>query len=491
MINVLIVSLGTSPDPIVNCILSLRPDRVVFLCSSETQKLVDLVLARVPLADFKPERDVVVLQQRLSTKQGEEVINELDQLDRVYARSLDLFAAIRLQQPSCSITADYTGGTKTMTTGLAMAAIDDGAVKLNLTISTRTTEPSPASRYNFDLAGALINEIVENGELDKEKQKTLSKLIELLPQLKTLAKNHSNSAITGFSAPVGVSTAAIQARRLQEWELPELLARFEYEAARRAVRRVLDLGDQDPQTSRLLNGLHYRLVALDAWDRFDHRRALEVLERLGDPSLVKTLLFPLKRVVGSRQILDRQAATEKWPSMTGHGLAAVEDLLRNAERRAAQDRYDDAVGRLYRAMELTVQILLKESADIETADVAIQKLPPPLQATYQAKKEAIADGGKLKLALVNAYDLLADLEHPVGIRWREQRSSIENCLKTRNHSLFAHGFSPISYGDWKALLDTLGPFLQQAIDEAIEQAKASPLQQLPCTLAELLMTANS
>lgn len=491
MIDVLIVSLGTSPDPIINCITSLRPDRVVFLCSSETKKLVDLVLAKVPLADFQPERDILVLQQRLSIKQGEDVINEIDQLDRVYTRSLDLFAAIRMQQPGSRITADYTGGTKTMTTGLAMAAIDDGAVKLNLTSSTRTTEPSPASRYNFDSAGDAINDILENGGLDKEKKKVLKKLIELLPQLKALAKDHSNSTITGFSAPVGVSTAVIQARRLQQWELPELLARFDYEAARRAVRRVLDLGEQSPQTSRFLKGLHDLLVALDAWDRFDHRRALDVLERLGDRRLDETLLFPLKRVVGSRQILDQQAAKEKWPSRPGHGLESVEDLLRNAERRAAQDRYDDAVGRLYRAMELTVQILLKQSAGIETADVAIQKLPQHLQATYQERKEATATGSKLQLGLLNAYELLADLEHPVGMRWRDQRASIENCLQTRNHSLFAHGFSPISYGDWKALLGTLGPFLQRAIDEAIEQAKASPLQQLPCTVAELCQPTSS
>jgi hypothetical protein len=35
--------------------------------------------------------------------------------------------------------------------------------------------------------------------------------------------------------------------------------------------------------------------------------------------------------------------------MSGHGYEIVEDLLLNAERRAMQDRYDDAVGRLYRA----------------------------------------------------------------------------------------------------------------------------------------------
>jgi CRISPR-associated protein (TIGR02710 family) len=441
MTHVLIVSLGNSPEPIVNCINSLRPDRVVFFCSELSQQNIAEVLDRVPLPGFKEDVDVVVLQQRLHRKQSDDVINELDQLDCVYIRACTLISALRTQHPGCSITVDYTGGTKTMTTGLAMAAIDDGNAQLSVTITDRTNQMTPGS---------------------------------------------------GYSVPVLVSTAVIQARRLFEQDLPPLLKRFDYEAARQAVRRILQLPSQDAETTRELRRLEDLMVVFDAWDRFDHRKAIEVLQRLADQSLNDRLLFPLKRVVGSRRLLDRQAEEEKWPFMPGHGLEAVEDLLRNAERRAAQDRYDDAVGRLYRAMELTEQILLKKSAGIDTADVAIEKLPQHLQDAYQERKNANTDGGTLKLALVNAYDLLSDLEHPVGMRWREQRSRIQDCLQTRNHSLFAHGFSPISYGDWKKLRSTLEPFLQQAIDESIKQAKeALPLQQLPCTLAELLPSKST
>jgi len=435
MTHILIVSLGNSPEPIVNCINSLRPDRVIFFCSELSKENVSAVLDRVPLPDYQEEKDVVVLQQRLHRKQSEEVINELDQLDRVYTRACELIAAARAQYPGCNITVDYTGGTKTMTTGLAMAAIDDGSAQLSVTITDRSTQMAQAA---------------------------------------------------GYSVPVLVSTAVIQARRLFEQDLPTLLKRFDYEAARQAVRRILQLPFQDAEITLQLRRLEDLLVVCDAWDRFDHRRSMEILERLGDRSLDQRLLFPLKRVVGSRRILDPVAETEKWSYMPGHGLEAVEDLLRNAERRAAQDRYDDAVGRLYRAMELTEQILLKKTADIDTADVDIEKLPEQLQGVYRTKKEASGDGGKLQLALTNAYDLLADLEHPVGLRWRQQRSRIQDCLKTRNHSLFAHGFSPISYGDWKSLAGTLGPFLQQAIDDTTQQTKFSPLVQLPSSIAELL-----
>ena len=87
MTRVLIVSLGTSADPIINAISSLRPDRVIFICSEISREQITIVRSKVLLPNFDEDRDVIVLQQRLSPKQGEQVINELDQLDLVYSRA--------------------------------------------------------------------------------------------------------------------------------------------------------------------------------------------------------------------------------------------------------------------------------------------------------------------------------------------------------------------------------------------------------------------
>lgn len=450
MTDVLIVTLGTSPEPIINCITSLRPDRVVFLCSLESQKLIDTVQSKVPLSDFDPDRDVVVLQQRLAGKQNEAVTNELDQLDRVYIRALDLFERVRNEARGCRIIADYTGGTKTMTTGLAMAAIDDGDVRLHLTISDRS---------------------------------------------------RGQTALSGYSSPVAVSTAAIHARRLRERELPALLKRHDYEAARQAVRRVQSLDDQDADTTQWLQWLEALLVGLDAWDRFDHRRALEVLEGLNDRHLDQLLLFPLKRVIGSRRLLDKDAEEQRWPQIKGHGLEAVEDLLRNAERRAGQERYDDAVGRLYRAMELNEQLLLKiavmdqvGAGGIDTSSVDIDRLPVEIQPQWRqlAARKTTSEGGSiLKIGLADAYDLLADLGHPTGLEWRQRRSELVNAIQTRNKSLFAHGFRSIDYSGWRELSGLLGDFLEAAIQQHSAQhgggsSAGQKLPQFPATLAKLL-----
>jgi CRISPR-associated protein (TIGR02710 family) len=450
MTDVLIVTLGTSPEPIINCITSLRPDRVVFLCSLESHKLIDPVRSKVPLPDFDQERDVVVLQQRLAGKQNAAMLNELDQLDRVYLRALDIFERVRSENRGCRIIADYTGGTKTMTTGLAMAAIDDGAVRLHLTISDRS---------------------------------------------------RGQSALSGYSSPAAVCTAMIHARRLRERELPALLKRHDYEAARQAVRRVQSLHDQDAETTQWLQRLEALLVGLDAWDRFDHRRALEVLESLNDRRLDQPLLFPLKRVIGSRRILDKEAEEQNWPRIKGHGLEAVEDLLRNAERRAGQERYDDAVGRLYRALELTEQLLLKIAvtdkvgADgIETGAVDLDRLPAAIQPDWRRKAAAanVGERGKaMKIGLADGFDLLADLGHPTGLEWRQMRSDLVNAIKTRNDSLFAHGFRPVDYSGWRQLSELLGGFLLAAIQRQSAQhggqsAPGGAIPQFPATLDELI-----
>jgi len=453
MSTVLIVTLGTSPEPIINCISSLRPDRVVFLCSSESQALVDTVLSKVPLPNFQAERDLVVLQQRLAGKNSDDVENELDQLDRVYLCALDLFESVRDEAHRCRIIADYTGGTKTMTTGLAMAAIDDGEVVLHLTISDRS---------------------------------------------------RGQTSLSGYSAPVGVSTTAIHARRLRERELPSLLNRHDYEAARQAVRRVQAIADPEPETREWLQWLEALLVALDAWDRFDHRRALEVLAGLGDRRLDESLLFPLKRVIGSRRLLDKKAEEQRWPQKKGHGLEAVEDLLRNAERRASQERYDDAVGRLYRAMELTEQLLLKIGVcdqvgpdGILTGAVDLDRLPEAIRPRWQAKA-AQTNAGKisgkaklLKIGLADGFDLLAGLGHPTGLEWQQRRSELVNAINTRNDSLFAHGFTPVDYNGWRELSSRLGGFLQAAIQRHIDAqldhyATNLPLPQLPSSLKDLM-----
>ena len=448
MNEILVLTVGMSTAPLINCIRSRRPERVVFLCSEGTRSKVDEVLDAVPIPRFDEMRDVVVLSQRQSRK-DQAVINELDRLDCVYTIAWELLQRLRREEQDMRISVDYTGGSKTMAAGLAMAAVDDGRVQLLLT----TTEQRPTS-----------------GE------------------------------VSGATVPMPTPFGAIQVCRLLDRELVALLNRYDYAAAAAQVHRVrTELSGGSDDARRLLR-LEHQLQALDAWDRFDHRQAQISFDQITHDARSSALLRSLRLVVGSRGVLDPLPSQEKWPMEVGHRLEAVEDLLRNAERRASQERYDDAVGRLYRAMELCEQLLLKVAvteqvgkAGIDTGAVEIHRLPTEIQPQWREmalRKGAGDDDAPLKLGLADAYDLLADLGHPTGLSWRERRSEMVNVLKIRNHSLFAHGFSPVGYSGWRQLSRLLQGFLNEAIAHHRAEHHAGSfsghsLPQLPSSLEDM------
>ena len=132
MIHILVLSIGKQPDGPIQTIRGVRPDRVVFICSQESQDLIRAIQAQVPVPDFDADRDVMVLQQRRPGS-SPEASNELDRLDSVYGQASALLERLGQEHPGCRLTVDYTGGTKSMGAGLAMAAIDDPVANLQLT----------------------------------------------------------------------------------------------------------------------------------------------------------------------------------------------------------------------------------------------------------------------------------------------------------------------------------------------------------------------
>lgn len=120
------------------------------------------------------------------------------------------------------------------------------------------------------------------------------------------------------------------------------------------------------------------------------------------------------------------------------------DLLVNAERRATEGKYDDAVARLYRAVELIAQLLLSKRG-IDTSNVEVERLPQNLKERYESMRNP---KGVIEIAQAKAYELLEDLGMDIGRKFREnkalrnqgrsrrgyglhQRYSFSICLKTQ------------------------------------------------------------
>jgi CRISPR-associated protein (TIGR02710 family) len=196
-------------------------------------------------------------------------------------------------------------------------------------------------------------------------------------------------------------------------------------------------------------------------------------------SEIKELVIFLKQVISSRGQIDQKFDASNGTN--GHHYEIVQDLLLNAERRATQERYDDAVGRLYRAIELLAQIRLLKSHSIKTGNVETQQLPESLREEYEKMRSPVT--GKIQLALRNSYELLSKLPgDSLGKLYLENANKIINALETRNNSLFAHGFQPITRSDYQNVSNVIVNFIQSGIAAVIPPQSRYQALQLPTTL---------
>ncbi len=197
-----------------------------------------------------------------------------------------------------------------------------------------------------------------------------------------------------------------------------------------------------------LRGVHGRLRnlsrALAAWDRFDHPTALTLLQSYqGVIGQTMGLHLTFLKILTSA---DQRQVPAQWL-----------DLWLNAQRRGAQQRYDDAVARCYRLWEWAAQWLLEQRHGYKTAD-----LPHDLELPFELP---INRDGKRPASLLQSWKLVAELDRdPVADFMRQQQERLRDFTQLRNHSILAHGFTPVGAEEWQAMAEWTGtqllPLLQ-------------------------------
>jgi len=228
----------------------------------------------------------------------------------------------------------------------------------------------------------------------------------------------------------------------------ELLGRYDYAAAREVIEEASKLCRHDESFQQLAE-FATLCRGFDAWDRFDHQTA-------------KACLVGLSKGRCGKQKAFLNVMLEK----RGHGFEMVEDILLNAARRAAQHRYDDAAGRLYRATEMTAQIWLKARYEIETGDVDLEKVPESVRSLLQKTAD---DKGRIRIGLVQAWDLISEMpDDSVGESFRSFRPELLKFLSVRNESLLAHGIQPVGEQHFKLHSRAIPKFIAEIIDLAAE-----------------------
>lgn len=416
--KILIVTVGGSHQPVVTSIKQVAPDRVIFICSDRSRsQVVDKgspcevringkVVERLPniptqakvTEQFKPEKDIVLL-------------DDPDNFEQVYEAISKSVRSIKAENESADILANYTAGTKTMSVVLGIVAID----------------------YDLDL------------------YLTRAKRIDLF-QIKRGETTERSSV------------SQVQVERKLRQAIPSFISKYDYPPAITALQQLLMGKAVQPSQQRTIREQMDLCQALESWDCFDHISAWQELQH--KMSLFRELGLFLKRVMSSRSKIDT-AFIEKAHragvdySIPCHGYELVEDLLLNAERRAYQKRFDDAVGRLYRALELLVQIRLRQAYEIETGSVNLKAL----SITELRQQYSQNESGIVQLALRESYEFLCKIDpmDPLGQLYKTREKSIIGTLKIRNDSLFAHGFNPITESQYIKVEKTFGGFIREGI----------------------------
>ena len=191
----------------------------------------------------------------------------------------------------------------------------------------------------------------------------------------------------------------------------------------------------------------------------------------------------------AKEHFDRKEFAKEWPELTKqfslnakalHFLNDEEEELRpfyilaslinNARRRAEETKYDDAIARLYRALELIAQIKLKKEYCIDTSDVDL-KLLKKLNVNHDFEPDF---KGIVKISLIQDYDLLNELQDELGVFYKKNRDSFLANISSRNNSILAHGLKSQTekqYNNFRELVLRFAKVLNPEINEFISETE--------------------
>lgn len=217
------------------------------------------------------------------------------------------------------------------------------------------------------------------------------------------------------------------------------------------------------------------------WDHFRFNSALHQIEK-GVESLrrlsaehrdeMTNLTNFIKAVAYNVEYLEKLDYNE-------YNKPMIAELLANAGRRASEGKYDDAIARLYRALEMVAQWQFKQEFNQSTSDFPYDRLSSEVKNKYNGK---ITEDGKVNISSRLAFEQLASRRNVYGMKYREMENQIGSILNLRNTSILAHGTTPLDKGNYenlyKVFVDTF-----QITGDNVEFAQMNEDDLIPIGLA--------
>ncbi len=404
----MVLTLGTSYEPLVLSISVLKPKKVLILYTDKSHNLLDDV---IEFTKLKPSQYVA------TDVDAENPLQLYRKIKNAYER---------WGRPK-NIYVDFTGGTKSMAAGCAMAGSAIGAKLIyiagNFLTDLRKPEPGSERLYYIDDPYAVF------GDLEREQ------------------------AILLFNNMDYVSACRI----------------FE------------ELEQRVPGTKEY-SALKYISRAYNAWDSLDINGAAENLSKCCEivategkvdksfilNSNIEKLEKQLK-AIEVLKIIHCSIETTKDKSEVFNNIGfLIANLYQNAMRREKQEKYEMASLLLYRILEIVEQKRLWNYG-IDTSDADFTKLCEDENVLLEnankiiSKVKGLTEWKELdkKISLLAGYIILAAVgDEIIKTKKPGKETDIINKLRskvdTRNNSIFAHGFGFIDrekYMEFKKVVE--------------------------------------
>ena len=411
----LILTIGQATEPSIKRINQLNPDLVYFIHSIKSKENALFIIEETGIENYKFK-----------------LLDDHESVDDSFVKSLE---CINELESEYEIVGDFTVGTKPMVAGLVMACIDKNCDYVYL------GESGDDSRHDG------------MGPVKSGQEKT-----------KNQENPYENYAINEFRSG------------------KEFFDKYQFTAANENFTNAelkLKYSDLKERSKIFIKIVRF----YDAWDKFN--------DNLDDIALNKYLQNIILNKINSRNSLkdyfeneipdffgqmkkNKQFLDKKISSKPSNSIEYyLPDLLNNANRRISEGKYDDAVARLYRAIELISQIRLNQYNVLDkskidenkTFFVDKEKLKKRLSKANLAEVDNIRINGwkksninLLELDSGKNYKLLKVFSNESKYDFTESTDKlvknyykIKSQVQKRNKSILAHGLRPLNKNETEKL----------------------------------------
>jgi len=405
--DVLILPLGNSYEPLVFSILALKPEKVLILCTKESQKHLDNVIEFTKLKPSQYSATVIDRENPLQLYQKiKEYYEQWGKPENIYV--------------------DFTGGTKAMAAGCAMAG---SLIKAKLVyIVSEEIKTLKKPKPGTERLVFVEDPYKVFGDLDKEKAISLFNSMDYLSAYRIFDELDKQLSIKHYSALKHLAKA------YDSWDSLDFDEAISNLSQCIEIASTVEKFDKNYILNKYKNKLH---------------RQMEILKIL-------------------KEIHSNKNTKEHKDIIFNNFGYLIANLYQNAMRREKQEKYEMASLLLYRVLEAIEQKRLwNYGIDTSNADYSVL---PEDEETLLNKVNGIVSKIKGfykwnqlddKIDLLKGYILLAALDDEIV---RPDNPGKEGAIlarlsgkvKARNNSIFAHGYEFIDnmkYKDFKEVVD--------------------------------------